>query len=245
MVGAVIRGNGTSQCPVCSAIARFSIEGRPDSVSVSSLRSSRPPASRLRRRRVSLRPRTRSEGPRLHILPHALTSAPVRSSQKLKTLSLKLLNSRPIGGQPSSECHHARLPAGAASDTGRCDESPAPRQVPRSSHKSSSAPSPFGEMTLRDLARFGLLFTTLEQSANEPAVSPAFLKALLEKSIPICKPATSRHGAATPRISGTASAARAAVERLRELALPHSTLCCIAQCPHTAPTAASLASLPD
>ena len=100
-------------------------------------------------------------------------------------------------------------------------------------------------MTLRDLARFGLLFTASGQSANEPAVPPAFLKALLEKSVPTCKPATSRHGSATPRISGTASAARAAVERLRKLALPHSTLCCIAQCRHTAPAAASPAPLPD
>src|SRR5664279_5769540 len=39
-------------------------------------------------------------------------------------------------------------------------------------------------MTLRDLARFGLLFTASGQSANEPAVPPAFLKALLEKGRP-------------------------------------------------------------
>ncbi len=84
-------------------------------------------------------------------------------------------------------------------------------------------------MTLRDLERFGLTFTASGQSANEPAVPPAFFKALLEKSVPTCKPATSRLGSATPRISETASAARAAVERRRKLALPHSTLCCIAQ----------------
>ena len=36
-------------------------------------------------------------------------------------------------------------------------------------------------MTLRDLARFGLLFTPTGQSANNPAVPAAFLKALLEK----------------------------------------------------------------
>ena len=36
-------------------------------------------------------------------------------------------------------------------------------------------------MTLRDLARFGLLFTPTGQSANNPAVPPVFLKALLEK----------------------------------------------------------------
>ena len=34
MVGAVARGNSTSQRPVCSAIGRFSIEGGPDAVSV-------------------------------------------------------------------------------------------------------------------------------------------------------------------------------------------------------------------
>jgi CubicO group peptidase (beta-lactamase class C family) len=39
-------------------------------------------------------------------------------------------------------------------------------------------------MTLRDLARFGLLFTSSGQSANPPAVPPAFVKALLEKSRP-------------------------------------------------------------
>ena len=76
-------------------------------------------------------------------------------------------------------------------------------------------------------------------------VPPAFLKGLLEKSVPTCKPTTSRHGSATPRISGRASAARVAVERLRKLALPHSTLCCIARCRHTAPAAASPAPLPD
>ncbi len=36
-------------------------------------------------------------------------------------------------------------------------------------------------MTLRDLARFGLLFTPSGQSANPSAVPPAFHKALLEK----------------------------------------------------------------
>ncbi len=36
-------------------------------------------------------------------------------------------------------------------------------------------------MTLRDLARFGLLFTPTGQSANNPAVPSAFLKALLAK----------------------------------------------------------------
>jgi CubicO group peptidase (beta-lactamase class C family) len=35
--------------------------------------------------------------------------------------------------------------------------------------------------TLRDLARFGLLFTPAGQSANSPAVPPAFIKALLDK----------------------------------------------------------------
>jgi CubicO group peptidase (beta-lactamase class C family) len=39
-------------------------------------------------------------------------------------------------------------------------------------------------MTLRDLARFGLLFTATGQSASSPAVPPAFLKALLEKKRP-------------------------------------------------------------
>src|SRR5271156_5704715 len=93
--------------------------------------------------------------------------------------------------------------------------------------------------TPNPVARFGLLFTASGQSANEPAVPPAFLKALLEKSVPTCKPATSQHGSVTPRISGTAPAARAAIERLSTLAL-HWTLCCIAQYWHTAPAVARL-----
>jgi CubicO group peptidase (beta-lactamase class C family) len=36
-------------------------------------------------------------------------------------------------------------------------------------------------MTLRDLGRFGLLFTPTGQSSSNPAIPPSFLKALLEK----------------------------------------------------------------